>query len=249
MRIASSLVLVCAAVCAAQRDETLAKLLERRLPDPELAWVLADARSGAILASRWDRMDDPVPVGSLVKPFAAIAWARTHDFHYPVLTCRGCWLPRGHGAIGIRDAVANSCNSYFLGLASDTTAPALFGLILPASASPSDRIGEGSAARFTPAAVIHAYAELFTRAGEPGVAPVLDGMREAARRGTARALGDALAKTGTAPCAHSARAPGDGFVVASWPAAEPRYLLLLRRHGAPGSNAAASAAEALRALR
>ena len=79
----------------------------------------------------------------------------------------------------------------------------------------------------------------------------MDGMSESARRGTAaevdRALSfpDALAKTGTAACTHSRRAPGDGFTVALYPADEPQLLLLVRVHGVPGAQAAKIAGQML----
>jgi cell division protein FtsI/penicillin-binding protein 2 len=58
----------------------------------------------------------------------------------------------------------------------------------------------------------------------------------------------ALVKTGTAPCIHAKRAPGDGFAVAIWPADDPRVVLLLRVHSAPGAEAAATAGKILRRI-
>ena len=75
-------------------------------------------------------------------------------------------------------------------------------------------------------------------------------LRAALPPGTAHLLGvPALAKTGTAPCSHAARAPGDGFVFAAWPPEQPRYLVLVRVHNTTCANAARTAGEVLRALR
>ncbi len=46
----------------------------------------------------------PIPIGSLVKPFTALAYAETHNFRFPEHVCTGgnsCWLPKGHGTLGI----------------------------------------------------------------------------------------------------------------------------------------------------
>ena len=84
------------------------------------------------------------------------------------------------------------------------------------------------------------------RGAEPGVEPILQGMRLSARSGTAKALHlDALAKTGTAPCSHTPKAAGDGFTVVLYPAVQPRVALLVRLHGRPGSHAAKEAASLL----
>src|SRR5262245_48316373 len=94
-------------VLAAARSSTTAA---------ETAYLLLDATTRELLASRWDDMDRPLPVGSLIKPFTALAYAQGHAFTYPTFTCRGaadaCWLTAGHGPIGIVDAVAGSCNAY-----------------------------------------------------------------------------------------------------------------------------------------
>ena len=83
-----------------------------------------------MLASRWDDAGTPIPMGSLVKPFTALAYGEEHQFRYPTHVCLGgaggCWLPRGHGEIGISSAIAESCNSYFRMLTANMTSAALF---------------------------------------------------------------------------------------------------------------------------
>ncbi len=243
---------------------TASQVLRRDFAAPEIAYLLLDVRSGALIASRWNDNDQPVPVGSLVKPFTAIAYAEAHQFRFPLHTCTGkgsCWLPRGHGQVEFVRATAFSCNSYFRQLASDVSAPEVtsvarrFGLSgPPIGANAEALIGMNGAWRESPRALLYAYAELLGRRSQPAVRDIVEGMTTAAKEGTAAALTQAMprlpvmAKTGTAPCTHRPHAPGDGFVIVAWPADAPHYLLLVRRHGAPGSHAAVVAGRMLRRL-
>src|SRR4029077_20355059 len=72
---------------------------------PHVAYLMIDATTGSRIALRWGDPDRALPVGSLIKPFTALAYAVTHRFEYPTYVCRGtadgCWLPSGHGPIGI----------------------------------------------------------------------------------------------------------------------------------------------------
>jgi cell division protein FtsI/penicillin-binding protein 2 len=83
---------------------------------------------------------------------------------------------------------------------------------------------------------------------------VIEGMEISARRGTAKAAGSAVgsmpiaAKTGTAPCSHPRKAPGDGFALVMTPPQGPRAVLLVRVHGKPGSAAAETAGRMLAAV-
>jgi hypothetical protein len=53
-----------------------------------------------------------VPVGSLVKPFIALACGQKHNFPYATDFCHGaddgCWLPRGHGQVDISAAIESA---------------------------------------------------------------------------------------------------------------------------------------------
>lgn len=238
---------------------------ENCLQREELSFLLLDANTGALLASRWHDAEKPIPLGSLIKPFTALAYGERHGYEYPTHTCRGtstgCWLPRGHGRVDLSLAIANSCNSYFQMLTVTMTARDMspvantYGLEPPAlDASASDLRGIGTGWRISPLHMAAAYVELVHRAEAPGVRELLLGMAESARQGTAeevdRALKRtyALAKTGTAPCTHSRTAPGDGFVVTMVPADKPQILLMVRLHGAPGAEAAKIAGQMLRRL-
>ena len=197
-----------------------------------------------ILRAEWPEMAAPVSPGSIVKPFTALAYAEAHQYFYPDHFCRGaadrCWWGRGHGKTGIRDAVAHSCNHYFRQLARALpphVAPGLlarFGITVP-EADPDTQIGLGVGWRIPPEALAGAYAELLSRPADPGIFPLIDGMRRAARYGTARALGPGyLAKTGTGP---NAKLDGDGYAVIAYPEAAPRELVLLQAPGVTGARA------------
>ncbi len=259
-----SIVLLCLAQAApasiSQNDlhsQAAAALLETRFPDPDISFLALDG-SGRVVAQRWTNPDIPVPIGSLIKPFLALAYGRTHD-SYPEYTCVGkktCWLDRGHGKLGIREAIGFSCNSYFHQLAA-ATEPGFaqatlrsFGLTDPSLDKPQF-LRESQA---SPMALARAYLRLALDRQEPAEFAVLEGMAISARRGTAKAVGaelpwlSAFAKTGTAQCTHPKKAPGDGFAVVIAPADGPNLVLLVRLHGRPGSMAAAIAGKMVAAI-
>ena len=222
----------------------------------DVNFIAVDVRTRQVIERQWADAELPVPVGSLVKPFLALAYGG----EFPEFVCHGaadkCWLPRGHGKLRFREALAQSCNAYFLNLARGVDGATLdviaakFGIPPPGSDSAEARIGLGADWRIAPLALVRAYAELASRAGEPRVDEILAGLRMAAESGTAKALGrGVLAKTGTAACVAERRDAGDGFAVAMDPVEAPRVALLVRVHGAPGAAAAKSAARILRRIR
>jgi cell division protein FtsI/penicillin-binding protein 2 len=227
--------------------QATAAALDKKFPSSDLSFLVLDER-GQVMAQRWDEPAHEVPIGSLTKPFIAVAYGRTHD-SFPQYRCEGkqtCWLRRGHGTLGIRDAIAFSCNSYFhelvAGAAPGFATPTLENFGLNARAWAEDKHGPGGKA--APLALVHAYLELAKHSQEEAVVPVLKGMEMSAQKGTAAAVGvelprmQTLAKTGTAPCTHRKKAPGDGFALVMAPADHPRVALLVRIHGKPGSFAA-----------
>jgi len=212
--------------------------------------------------SHWENSDKPIPLGSLVKPFTAFAYAGAHDFRYPLYECRGqasgCWQVRPHGKLDIVSAIAVSCNSYFRSLAESVTSEQLlpvtrtFDLESPeANFTGPSLIGLGERWKISPLRMARAYLELYRRRDQSGVREILAGMLQSAQRGTGAAVGRALkhseafVKTGTAPCTHAPRAPGDGFVVALVPAQAPEIVLLVRVHGVAGAKAAETAGRML----
>jgi cell division protein FtsI/penicillin-binding protein 2 len=70
------------------------------------------------------------PMGSLIKPFTALAFAVSHQRkNLPRYYCpprdqqesmENCWYPPGHGSIDLENALAHSCNRYFHALAQET---------------------------------------------------------------------------------------------------------------------------------
>ena len=242
--------------------QSAALILEREFANSEVSFLLLDVHSGTLLASHWDNANQAIPLGSLVKPFTALAYGEAHQFRYPAHVCRGnaggCWFPRGHGEIGITTAIADSCNSYFRMLTTNMTSadvlPAAkrLGLDPPASRlSGADLIGVGNRWLISPLHMAHAYLELNRRRDQAGAREIIAGMAESAHQGTGaevdRALkhSRALVKTGTAACTHRNHAPGDGFVVALVPADQPKLLLMVRVHGVPGARAAMTAGRML----
>ena len=242
--------------------QSAGRMLDRQFPSPDISYLLLDAQTGATLAARWPEAELPVPLGSLVKPFTALAYARSHGYLYPAYVCHGkaggCWQPRAHGRLNIVSALAFSCNSYFRNLSSRLSAAemrevaAQFGLDPPGpGVAGAALMGLGDQWPIAPLRMAHAYLELARRGDEPGVREILAGLADSAQWGTGSAVGRAvprlsvLAKTGTAECHHSPRAPGDGFVIAMVPAEQPQLLLMVSVHGSPGSRAAQTAGDML----
>jgi cell division protein FtsI/penicillin-binding protein 2 len=241
-------------------DQSAAIILERGFPDPGISYLLLDATSSRVICSRWVKPDEPLPVGSLVKPFTALAFGATHNFQFPAFTCKGeesrCWLPQGHGSMELKTAIAHSCNAYFLELASGVQREALdsvtqrFSMNSPDLGSgPATLIGLGAMWRISPLSIAHAYLELTARSSEPGVGSLLSGMALSAKSGTGRGAGaGAYVKTGTAQCLDELRHAGDGFAIALYPTNTPRFALLVRVHGVPGAQAASVCGRMRKAL-
>lgn len=249
--------------------QSASALLLQRFPDDDLNWLLADTQA-QIIAERWHDSMRPVSPGSLLKPFIAAAWLDQHtnatrENRSPQFLCRGaidrCWLPAGHGRLALPQALAQSCNAYFLALGSalyTVTARASFvrfGLHPPSlPLSPATMIGLTDAWRETPSGLVRAYAALLVASSLHKYDEVIAGMHLAALEGTARgaalAFGtrDLLAKTGTASCGHTPTAPADGFALLLYPSTAPRLLLLVRQHGHTGAETAHQAGAILRSL-
>jgi cell division protein FtsI/penicillin-binding protein 2 len=243
-------------------SQSAVEVLERDFSGRSVSYLLFDANSGALLASHWEHYDDPIPLGSLVKPFTALAYAEAHEFRYPTYECKGqssgCWQVHPHGKLDIISAISVSCNSYFLSLAESVTAEQLlpvaraFELESPEpDFTRSSLIGLGEQWKISPMRMARAYLELYRRRTQPGVREILAGMLQSEKRGTGAAVGralkhsDAFVKTGTAPCTHASRAPADGFVIALVPAQQPEILLMIRVHGFAGAKAAETAGRML----
>jgi cell division protein FtsI/penicillin-binding protein 2 len=239
--------------------------LEREFSSRDLSFLLLDARTGNVAASHWDDAEKRIPLGSLVKPFTALAYAETHNSKYPLNICRGkasgCWQSSPHGELDITSAIAFSCNSYFRALTAHMTGEDMFpvtkrfDLDAPdADLTGSALMGLGVRWLVSPLRLARAYLELYRRRDQPGVREVLAGMVQSARVGTGSAIGramrhsSAMVKTGTAACTHVRPAQADGFVVALVPAGDAQFLLLVRVHGVTGATAAVTAGRMLSRL-
>jgi cell division protein FtsI/penicillin-binding protein 2 len=242
--------------------QSAGQILNRDFPSGDLSFLLVDAPTGRVLASRWDNPEAPIPLGSLVKPFTALAYGEHHGFRYPAHICRGtatgCWLPRGHGEVDLSSAIAYSCNSYFRMLTANMTASEVsptamrFGLESPPHGIAGVALaGLGNRWLISPVSMARAYLELVRSRDQPGVRLILAGMAQSASQGTGAAVDralpfpDALVKTGTAMCTHAKRAPGDGFAIVMAPSDDPQILLMVRVHGVPGAMAAKTAGQML----
>jgi len=244
-------------------SQSAAAILQREFSNSGLSFLLLNDK-GEVIAQRWPAPERETPVGSLIKPFLAVAYGRTHDL-FPVFQCHGkktCWLSRGHGELGVTQAIAVSCNSYFHqllveaepGFAAETLQG--FGLTSQDSAGLDklELFEKGLGWRAAPLPLARAYLDLLNYSEDKSVDAVLKGMALSARSGTASAVErelhgvHALAKTGTAPCVHRKKAPGDGLALLMVPSDHPRLLLLVRVHGRPGSAAAAVAARMIAAV-
>jgi cell division protein FtsI/penicillin-binding protein 2 len=241
--------------------QSASAILSRSFNDPNISYLLYDVRTAQPISRQWQDENSPVAMGSLVKPFTALAYAKSHEGHFPQFHCTGkktCWLPRGHGTLGITEAIAQSCNSYFHQLAADVPADAAGRLFKQYGLAPFDDSAAASVLsgtdnnwKNTSDAIAQAYLQLWSNHADPSIETIFSGMQLSAQTGTGRALGSilkhsqTLVKTGTAPCAHQPKAPGDGFALVMVPAESPKLLLLVRGHGMPGSQAAGIAARML----
>ena len=220
--------------------------------------------SGKVLAKRWSG-PYAVASGSLVKPFLAFAYGDQHGGQFPTVHCLGtqsrCWLPRGHGSLGLEEAIARSCNAYFLELAKGldrqhaAVSFARYGLAGPPTAATVEGlVGLGGAWEESPPVLAKAFLQLVKERQSSVQGRIARGMSGSAAYGTAHAVdallgrNAALAKTGTAICSHTPKATADGFTVILYPALQPRLLLLVRVHGVTGAQSAQIAASMLHSL-
>jgi cell division protein FtsI/penicillin-binding protein 2 len=220
-------------------DQSVVRILGRDFP--QARYILVDVQSREVLGSNFES-DQPIPMGSIVKPFTALMTTGGMTRCNP----KECWQ------LGLAEAVGHSCNSYMLAHAAKVTPDRIqaitkrFNLDPPQATDNRTLIGLGSEWPVAPSRMAQAFAVL---AQSNDAAEVLRGMRLAARVGTAKLLGGAaLAKTGTAPCSHSQKAPGDGYVAMLYPPAAPKYVLLIQVHGVSGAEATRTAAKMLAVL-
>lgn len=184
--------------------------------------------------------DQPEAVGSLQKPFVAKAWALAHPgTAAPRSVCTpdaACWLPSGHGPLGLSRALAVSCNAYFRTLAKATPPEVLQQVFREAGfqgrvRTPEQAIGLEHPPTIQPSRLLEAYDRLQREPwihGENLRQTVLQGLREAARSGTAKGVNQLglLAKTGTVPSQDGDPRHSVGWVLALEPGGGGRLARL-----------------------
>src|SRR5260370_8115231 len=183
--------------------QSAVQILDSEFRDEGVSYLLFDARTANLLSSHWEDAASSIPLGSLVKPFTALAYAETHDFQYPTYVCKGeasgCWQLHPHGKLDIVSAIAVSCNSYFRDLAANLRGEQLlpttnrFGLESPDSnLTGPDLMGLGDRWLISPLHMARAYLELYRRRDQPGVREILAGMAGSAQHRTSAGDGRPL---------------------------------------------------------
>jgi SpoIID/LytB domain protein len=234
-----------------------------------VASLIVDLRSGATISVEQPRIiGRPLLPGSVMK-IAAVAAAlesgiineRSTIICTRTITVDGhqltCTHPDLHRRLTAAEALAHSCNIYVATIAARLPRAsfdrALADLGLPASAPAASvrasALGiEGQ--RATPLALIQAVARIADTGAPPAwkpatLATMRAGLHDAARVGTAAALGaagvDALAKTGTV----GAGGRSQGLIVGVTPAGHPVTGFALLISGGGGADAAALVASRL----
>jgi SpoIID/LytB domain protein len=255
----SAAVVLATATAFAVRAQQGPAYLVRSLQDP------ADRRE-----ARPDILDTPVLPGSIMKAVTLVAALDSHVIEPQTaricrrtVTIEGrsytCSHPDLKRPISPAEALAYSCNDYFVSLAPRLTRAAFnavrarlgLPLVGPGDNLPASFVGLDGP-RLSPRALLDVVTRLVgADAGRPVVSAdargvLLAGLRGAAEYGSASALAtrriSALAKTGTAPM------PGGSFLgllVALEPADNPARGVVVVAPGAAGADAAAIAADLL----
>lgn len=222
--------------------------------------------------ARPDILDAPVLPGSIVKGItlvtaleSGVVGPDTGAMCRRVVTVDGmrfvCAHPDLQRPLTAAEALAHSCNDYFVSLARRLTREQVNRTRLAAGLPPlaaAVRLGPAlvglDGPRVTPRALLDVMARLAGVGPDPPVPMrdetrrvLIEGLKGAATFGTAAAFGaagvPALAKTGTAPM------PGGGamgVVVALTPAERPTHGLVVVAPGGAGMDAAAIAADLVR---
>ncbi len=196
------------------------------LADDFDAWFLSRGR----IATLGQPEDDPLPVGSLQKPFLVRAWARSHPSavipRFACTSTSGCWRPSGHSTLDLRAAIRESCNTFFKLLARETPQEAIQDSFREAGFQWTGELSEAEAiglpgparVRVSPSRLLGSYVDL-ARSPWPGRQDVrrelLAGLKDSAEDGTASGLRlrGFKAKTGTVPALDGAALKTSGFAI------------------------------------
>lgn len=255
---AALLMVTLAAASAQQAPPAQAAYFVRGIDDPR------DRRE-----ARGDVLDTPVLPGSIVKTVALVAaiesgivTSGTSHMCRRVVTADGKTLTCSHPdlkrPLSPAEALAYSCNDFFVSLAPRLSRSALNSVRIAAGLPPisagtpmASAIVGLAGPRTTPRALIDVLARLAGVGKDKPVpmqaatrAILIDGLRGAAEYGTASSFKDsgttALAKTGTILMPSGAAL---GLVVALTPAVAPSHAIVVAAPGGAGMDAAAIAAQ------
>ncbi len=186
--------------------------------------------------------------GSLLKPFTILTAGGSDK----IFTCTGwsddstrCWIREGHGDLNLTQALAYSCNSYFITYLKDKLEVKEYYLKLSEYLNFSgtfsekdyilESIGLGTSIKTTPLNILRAYNKLY-RENPNELSTIRQGMKECAYYGTGVLLPeisgiiDLLCKTGTS---YRIKEDGSldptkntGWFLIMYPAEEPVISLL-----------------------
>lgn len=211
-------------------------------------FIVTDIRSNKILFNNNPQYSNKLLLpGSLLKPFAMLS-AKNGDKTY---RCKGwedldhrCWNREGHGNLNLTEALAYSCNSYFIYYLEgnldisnfhETLSYYLnFEGFLTVNNYIEESIGLGVNIKITPIELLKGYNKLFTQEPE-GIETIRQGMEESTYYGTAKTFSnegefiDGACKTGTSYRVVN----GDidwksntGWFLIIYPSYEPKYSAL-----------------------
>lgn len=239
--------------------------------------VTGETLGGIGLADARKRANPPGSLFKLAIALAAIDGGRVNPIH--TYQCTGidvhgtrtdrCWLPKGHGRVALREAIAQSCNLYFLDLArrvpsEDILASARRLGMLPDRGGAAPHLNDstmlGEAFPTSPADMLQTALVLASRGrlGHTGLSligprydPLYDGLRACVRNGTAidawMKRPTIAGKTGTAWMPDAPRSTV-GWFIGFAPAESPRYAIVVMVRRARSNRAAALAREILRRI-
>ena len=178
-----------------------------------------------------------------------------------------CWLPAGHGTLGLVEAIAQSCNAFFRDAANGLSSAAIATRARSLGMLPREHSGVipagailGEAAMVTPSQLMRAALALASRGrlaqpplplASPRYRPIYDGLRECVRTGTARSAWSARTsiggKTGTTVIDDRPGARA-GWFIGFAPFDRPQYAIVVLDRRGIGSDAAALAREVLETI-
>jgi len=174
---------------------------------------------------------------------------------------RHCWIRKGHGDLDLAQALGQSCNLFFSWLGTQLGYERLRGQLvaegfssaqaLPEqdnliSAAADLAIGDLPGFAVSPEELANFWNRYLDRLSQPDFTPIRQGLRRAAREGTAKKLAqldlEILGKTGTGDAlTHTYKT--NGWFLGAYPVERPRWAIVIFLQEAHGFDEAAGLAE------